>query len=244
MRKTAQKKKSARRGRSWCQCRQSAAASYDPRPMKSRLKVRQALPPRPGLQRWLLAPGSLSLRLRATGQHFEVHPLSQGTRRALPGESASVGAQRLHAREVLLLVDGEPLVYARSVTASRNVVGAWRSLRALGSRSLAELLYSQRWVSRTPLFAMRMRPGSVWQRHLQTACAARAPVIAHSRVVWARYSVFYKAGQPLRVLEAFAPGIRARNAHAISTRKACKPSMVPSKVSPTTTGPTPAGVPE
>lgn len=212
--------------------------------MSSRRPVRQALPTNPRQQRWLMAPGSLSLRLRATGRHFEVRPLSQGTDRALPGEAASVHAQRLHAREVLLLVDGEPLVYARSVTASRNVTGAWRSLRALGSRSLAELLFSQRWVSRSPLFALRLSPGSTWLRHLQLQCKEQAPALAHSRVIWARYSVFYKAGQPLRVLEAFAPGIMGRNPQAISTRKACKPSIVAISSSPTTTGPTPAGVPE
>ncbi len=186
---------------------------------------RQALPVSPQLQRWLLAPGSLSLRLRATGQRFEVRPLSQGTRRALPGEVASVGARRLHAREVLLLVDGQPLVYARSVTAAHNATGAWRSLRALGSRSLAELLFSQRWVSRSPLFALRLAPGSVWLRHLQAMCADRAPNLTHSRVVWARYSVFYKAGQPLRVLEAFAPGIESRSPHGISDRQAGKPAL-------------------
>lgn len=212
--------------------------------MSSHRPARQALPVAPRLQRWLQAPGSLSLRLRATGRHFEVRPLDQGTRHALPGEAASVGARRLHAREVLLLVDGEPLVYARSVTDSRNATGAWRSLQALGSRSLAELLFSQRWVSRSPLFALRLSPGSVWLRHLQAQCAEQAPALARSRVVWARYSVFYKAGQPLRVLEAFAPGIVARNPQAISTRKACKPSMVATSSSPTATGPTPAGVPE
>jgi chorismate--pyruvate lyase len=188
---------------------------------------RQTLPVEPRLHRWLLAPGSLSLRLRATGQRFEVRPLSQGTRRALPGEVESVGARRLHAREVLLLVDGEPLVYARSVTATRNATGAWRSLRSLGSRSLAELLFSQRWVSRSPLFALRLSPGSIWLRHLQAACAEAAPSLAHRRVVWARYSVFYKAGQPLRVLEAFAPGITQRNPHSISNRQACKPVLTP-----------------
>jgi chorismate--pyruvate lyase len=212
--------------------------------MSSRRNVRQALPVQPSLKRWLRAPGSLSLRLRATGQRFEVRPLQQSTDRVLPGEAVSVGARRLHAREVLLLVDDEPLVYARSVTASRNVTGAWRSLRALGSRSLAELLFSQRWVSRSPLFALRLSPGSAWLRHLQAQCADQAPELAHSRVVWARYSVFYKAGQPLRVLEAFAPGIKERNAQAINARKTGKPSMVAISSSSTTTGPTPAGVPE
>lgn len=186
---------------------------------------RQALPIEPRLQRWLLAPGSLSLRLRATGHRFEVRRLSQGTRRALPGEAESVGARRLHAREVLLLVDGTPLVYARSVTATRNATGAWRSLRSLGSRSLAELLFSQRWVSRSPLFALRLGPGSIWLRHLQTACAEAAPGLTHHRVIWARYSVFYKAGQPLRVLEAFAPAIDQRNPRSISDRQACKPVL-------------------
>ncbi len=179
-------------------------------PHLARHTPQQRLPANPKLRRWLGAPGSLSQRLRDTGQRFEVRLLSQGTRAALPGEAASVGARRVHAREVLLLVDDQPLVYARSVTAAINVTSAWRSLRALGSRPLAELLFSQRWVHRSPLQALRMAPHSVWLRHLQKHCAPHAPTLASRRVIWARYSVFIKGGRSLRVLEAFAPEIVRR----------------------------------
>jgi len=179
-------------------------------PHLARHTPQQRLPANPKLRRWLSAPGSLSQRLRDTGQRFEVRLLSQGTRAALPGEAASVGARRVHAREVLLLVDDQPLVYARSVTAAINVTSAWRSLRALGSRPLAELLFSQRWVHRSPLQALRMAPHSVWLRHLQKHCAPHAPTLASRRVIWARYSVFIKGGRSLRVLEAFAPEIVRR----------------------------------
>lgn len=212
-----------------------------PRPSPSRHPVS------PTLRRWLEAPGSLTMRLRATGHALEVQRLSQCTASLLPGEAASIGGAgsrpRAHVREVLLVLDGQPVVWARSIAPARAVAGPWRSLRSLGSRPLAELLFSERWVSRSPLFKLQLRPGSPWQRHLQRACAGVAPELAATRCLWARWSVFVKGGQPLRVLEAFLPGVAERDPYATFTRKVGRPSICATSSSPRATAPTPAGVP-
>lgn len=174
----------------------------------------QALPGSTRLAAWLTASGSLTQRLRATGTHLDVVRLAQGSARLLPGEARAMGwsdpLPRGHVREVLLRVDGVPLVYARSVAAGRAVNGPWRALTGLGTRPLAELLFATAAVRRSPLHALRMRRASPWQRHVRTQCARLAPELALARTLWARWSLFVKDGQPLRVLEVFAPSIRSR----------------------------------
>ena len=157
------------------------------------------------LRRWLRAPGSLSRRLSAHGR-FEVQPLREGVARLLPGERAALsGASGRHwIREVLLRVDGVPLVWARSVTPFRGTCGPWRALRQLGPRPLAELLFDDPSVVRSALCSERHRCGARWHRHVNAmwrmACGAAWP----SGVVSGRSSVFVRRGMPLRVFEAFS----------------------------------------
>jgi len=172
---------------------------------------RQPLPCSPRLAAWLTAPGSLTQRLRRTGHRLEVVRLAQGSAPLLPGEARDLGLrgapQRAHVREVLLVVDGRPLVWARSVACARAVGGPWRALKGLGSRPLAELLFASPHVERSALRAARLAPASPWQRHLARQCRHAAPELAAARGVWARWSVFCKGGQRLRVLEAFLPAV-------------------------------------
>jgi chorismate--pyruvate lyase len=125
----------------------------------------------------------------------------------LPGEAADLhlwAGGRALVREVVLRVDGVPLVWARSVVAARATRGPWRALVGLGTRPLAELLFADPAVSRSPLRAEHWAHGSRWHRHAQaawrTACAQAWPTAG----VQARSSVFWRQGVPLRVFEAFA----------------------------------------
>lgn len=189
---------------------------------------RQPLPASPQLAAWLTAPGSLTQRLRRTGQRLEVVRLAQGSAPLLPGEARDLGARgtppRAHVREVLLVVDGQPLVWARSVASAGSVNGPWRSLKGLGSRPLAELLFGSLQVGRSPLHARRLTPGSPWQRHLARQCRHAAPDLAAARGVWARWSVFCKGGQRLRVLEAFLPAVAQRRTRVGAARHLVRPS--------------------
>jgi len=165
------------------------------------------------LRQWLRAPGSLSRLLAALGTRFEVQTLCQGPARLLRVEAADLGSRgrgRCWAREVLLRVDGQALVWARSVVPSVALRGPWRALLGLGSRPLADLLFKEPRVSRSPLRRERLVPGGMLHRQLlrqwQRAEAHRPP----AGMVWARSSVFRKHGMPLRVMEAFSPRLAAR----------------------------------
>jgi len=152
------------------------------------------------LRRWLAATGSLSARLARTGDVFSVQVLRQGRMPLQPDEAAALGvmgARLGYGREVLLKVDGQTLVFARSVTAHAHSLGAWRSVRGLGSRPLADVLFKRSGITRQALQYRRFKPGCALQRQVRQLCP-EAP-----RSLPTRRSVFLRQGEPLLVMEAF-----------------------------------------
>jgi chorismate--pyruvate lyase len=121
-------------------------------------------------------------------------------------------------REVVLRVDERPAVWARSSVPVRAVKGPWRAIRGLGTRPLAELLFTHRAVRRGPLQALRFQPhgpasvhmGKQWAR-LHAAAATTAADAPPRAPTWSRHSLFHHHGQPLQVLEAFAPWVVLRS---------------------------------
>lgn len=162
---------------------------------------------RGGLRRWLQASGSLSARLAATGERFSVQVLAQGRQPLTFDESRALGlgGRRIgYAREVLLRVDGQPMVFARSVTAHTASVGAWRSVRGLGSRPLADVLFKRLGISRAPLaYSLLTRQGPL-QRHAAKSWLAATGVALGHQALPARRSVFTRHGAALLVMEVFA----------------------------------------
>lgn len=202
----------------------------------------------PALRRWLRRPGSLSAHLQTLGRRFEVQRLSQRVRPLLADEARSMGlppATRCLVREVVLRVDGQPLVYARSVAPARALRGPWRSLAGLGSRPLAQLLFDTPAVTRSPLVAKRWVASSEWSRHLARGWQKATGEPWPSSHAWARHSVFRKAGVPLRVTEVLAPALHRRPCppQIRRTDRGGRPSTCACSRSPRSTAPTPSGVP-
>jgi chorismate--pyruvate lyase len=165
------------------------------------------------LRQWLSAPGSLSRRLAALGVRFEVQTLHQGPRRLERAEAADLWPHR-HTRgwvrEVLLRVDGVPLVWARSVAPRGSLNGPWRALRGLASRPLADLLFKDKRVQRTPLRRERLAlHGPLASRLAHQWGWANGGAAPPRGMLWARSSVFHRRGAPLRVMEVFAPSLCA-----------------------------------
>ncbi len=160
-------------------------------------------------RRWLSATGSLTARLKGLGT-VRVIRLRQGHQALRPREQAMLGCPHGHVREVLLLVNDRPAVWARSATSVQAAQGAWRAIHGLGNRPLAELLFSDAAVRRAPLQSAPLRnvgPGARrrardWQRVHPT----------EDRPHWIRWSVFERHGQALLVQEAFAPWVLAQQA--------------------------------
>ena len=183
------------------------------------------------LRQWLRAPGSLSRRLAALGHRFEVQTLRQGPARLHRDEIAALGPLgrgRVWVREVLLRVDGQALIWARSVSPRVSLGGPWRALLGLGSRPLADLLFKEPRVTRSPLKLERLRHGAPLRRRMARQWAKASGCQPPRGMTWARSSVFRKHGAPLRVMEVFSPSLavhplprtvgKARRAHAVVNR--------------------------
>lgn len=153
-----------------------------------------------GLGRWLQATGSLSARLAASGRVFSVQVLRQG-QMPLTQEEAQVlgisGPRLGYVREVLLKVDGIGVVFARSVTGYAHSLGAWRSVRGLGTRPLANVLFTRSGITRQAMQYRQFEPHSALLRRVQQIC----PLLP--RCLPARRSVFMRQRTPLLVMEVF-----------------------------------------
>lgn len=158
---------------------------------------RQPLPPVIG--DWIADSGSLTRRLRQHGR-FAVQPLRQMITRPTATELRLAGQRpRQHAlvREVLLTLDGEPVVFARSILPLRSLHGANRVLGHMARRSLGLELF---------------KPPKATRRAVWVTCldGARLPVPGLQGPVWGRESLFVKRGQPCLVAEFFLPALWAR----------------------------------
>lgn len=163
---------------------------------------------RDSLRGWLRAPGSLSRRLARLGERFEVQVLSQRTAPFRQQERLALGLPRRGCtlvREVILRVDGRPLVWARSSLHRSALAGPWKALKGLGSQPLGHLLYDDRRVSRSELKPRRLARHGHTRRQMQKQWLAATGGAASAQMLWSRNSVFSRRGAQLRVMELFAP---------------------------------------
>ncbi|MDP2795104.1 MAG: chorismate lyase [Sulfurisoma sp.] len=165
--------------------------------------------PRPAvrgpLRHWLTARGSLSERLRAASRTgFSVQRLNQGLNHVWPDEREALRLsdnEQPLVREVLLFCGTTPVVFARSLAAARHLDGPWRSLRGLGSRPLATMLFADPRIARGAIEFCRI-DGRQPLHHRAEAAVPELP-----RELWARRSVFRRENAPLLVTEIFLPGV-------------------------------------
>jgi chorismate--pyruvate lyase len=159
------------------------------------------------LHPWLTDPASLTARIRARCGVFRVAVVRQASGRVMRDEAVLLGLrthERAWVREVLLVADGVPVVFARSVVSRRHVRGAWRLFRGMGSRPLGAALFADRRIARLPLAAARLDA-----RDARYHCAidlTGTPL--PPPCLWARRSVFRLRGRPLLVSEVFLPAIQ------------------------------------
>ncbi|MEH6548485.1 MAG: chorismate lyase [Pseudomonadales bacterium] len=155
------------------------------------------------VRHWLLDEGSLSLRLiKASNNAFSVRVLRQGWSTPVLSERQSLGLSArttAQIRETLLLCNGEPWVYARSVIPAHTLSGRARCLRQLGTKSLGSWLFREPTMSRHPFEIARLRPDN----DLVPAD------IQGQQTLWGRRSRFEVLGQPLLVAEIFLPAFQA-----------------------------------
>lgn len=153
---------------------------------------------------WLHDRGSLTQRIRLRCRQFTVQGVRDGLARIAFDEAALLGVaprQLAWSREVFLIADGRPVVFAHSALAREQLHGAWSALPTLGNRPLGGYLFAHPLVERKPLH-YRALPGA-HPLYLRAAAVLQDP----PGRLWARRSLFYLGDAPLLVTEVFLPDI-------------------------------------
>jgi len=146
---------------------------------------------------WLFDPTSLTARIiRTCPGQFSVKVLAQSYSHARLTEKRILNMQNRETaliREVHLLCDEHPIVYARTVIPVSTLTGAQRQLAHLGNKPLGAVLFSD----------PSMQRGEVEIAHLKPE---QVKLDSQSDLdIWGRRSVFKLAGKPLLVSEYFLP---------------------------------------
>ncbi len=155
--------------------------------------------------RWLLDPASLTRRILSTCQGtFRVDVLFQGWARPQHNEMRELGMRQGSegfVREVHLLCDDQPWVFARTVIPRTTLTGPRRCLTRLKTRPLGAVLFADPSMQRGPVEIARLSPCD----KLYPAAVRR--LSQPPETIWGRRSLFTLGGKPLLVSEIFLPGI-------------------------------------
>jgi chorismate--pyruvate lyase len=148
--------------------------------------------------------GSLTRRLKARCSRFEVRPVATGYARAYPDEHRSLhlrSGSTHYLRDVVLLCNGQDVVYAHSVVPCPGLRGGWNRITRLGTRPLGEALFNDPRVRRKTLSYHKLDARDPLYRAVSRA------LVVDTRTLWARRSVFCLNGRPLMVSEVFLAGV-------------------------------------
>ena len=158
--------------------------------------------------RWAVGADSLTARLRAASSSFRVQLLGQ--HRAMPLRDewrclGMVGPAETLVREVLLVCDDIPVVYAHTIVHPRSVALDWPFLKALGTQPLGHSLFADPRVERGRFeFALLdARHPLIRRGH---AALGDVPMTGTERLP-ARRSVFRRGASAMLVTEVFLPAL-------------------------------------
>lgn len=151
-------------------------------------------------QPWLIDSGSLTARLQLRYRQFAVKPVVEKYARPIQDEAALLHLPAYKTaliREVLLLGNNQPVVFAHSVLPRGSLRGAWNGLGRLGNKPLGATLFANPKVKRTPLEYKKLpRQHPISMRvagHMQT----------RPKALWARRSIFSLNCARILVTEVF-----------------------------------------
>ena len=145
---------------------------------------------------WLLDDGSLTQRLLRTGRAFSLERWQQRWEAPTHGERRLLAMgqrERAMVRQIVMRLDGVPVVFARSVFPVTSLTGSLLRLRRLENQSLGSFLFARSDMRRSPFEIARLEAGD---GYLPESLRQAAPC-------WARRSCFMVSGRTLLVSEVF-----------------------------------------
>lgn len=165
------------------------------------------------LRRWVTGEGSLTARLMAASEQFRVKRLAQSLQRPFADEWRTIGLIRpvpAITREVLLICDDVPAIFAHTIVDRHHAPRDWPFLRGLGERPLGGALFVDPRVRREPFQFARLGR----DHPLRQALARVVPAMRNVPMLPARRSVFRRGGGAMLVTEVFLPDLLQRPAPA------------------------------
>ena len=153
-----------------------------------------------GLQPWLIDNGSLTARLQLRYSHFAVKPVAVKYAKPIYDEAALLHLPAYKValiREVLLIGNNQPVVFAHSVLPRASLRGAWNRLGRLGNKPLGATLFANPKVKRTPLEYKKL------PRHHPISMRVAEHMQKSPKALWARRSIFSLNCAKILVTEVF-----------------------------------------
>lgn len=155
------------------------------------------------LRPWLQASGSLTARLKARFSKFAVISVRQQWQMGRLDELRVLGLpprSRIWLREVCLLGDDLPRIFAHSIIAPAALRSRWCGIRSIGQRPLGEVLFHTPAVKRGQMHYLKL-PKQHPLRQQVIAAGWANPL----QPLWARRSRFMLERHAILVTEVFLP---------------------------------------
>lgn len=162
--------------------------------------------PEPLLKNWLLNTGSLTERLQTSCRNFEVRVLFHGL-----SDTPDIETEYLYqdiepgatqVREVVLMGDDRPWVFARSLIPVSFVENVMSDITQLGDKPLGKIIFNDPRFERQAFQLTKIDPRESFIDHLQPD---------DNRQLWGRRSLFKYNEHRLSVAEVFLPDSPAYN---------------------------------
>jgi chorismate lyase len=153
-------------------------------------------------QPWLIDNGSLTARLQRRYAKFAVKPVAVKYAKSIIDEAALLHLPAYKTaliREVILIGNNQPVVFAHSVLPRVSLRGAWNGLGRLGNKPLGATLFANQKVKRTSLRYKKLSPHHALYLHA-------VQHLNHNPIfLWARRSIFSLNCANILVTEIFLP---------------------------------------
>jgi chorismate--pyruvate lyase len=154
---------------------------------------------------WLVDIGSLTARLKQHCREFSVQVLIEGTYPLSDDEQAKLNLTDTmgFVREVLLLLDGVPWVFARTIMPLSTLTGAGEKLAQLGNQPLGAVLFNAPDMQRSAIEIAEFGKGNTLHELANTQPST------WQGSLFGRRSCFLLDGKSLLVSEVFLPDAMA-----------------------------------
>lgn len=153
---------------------------------------------------WLLRPGALTTGLRQQGK-LDLTVVREYQHDLTASEAwmlKTAPKTPIWTREISMSINGINSVFARSFTPLKASHGVWRGMRGLHTRPLADMLYHDPDITRSPFFVIQLNQQQPLYQSVHHFLGSQCPEPHH---LLARCSIFWHGGQPLAVAECFLP---------------------------------------